>query len=113
MLVAEVLQGQGRDLRGFTWWGDASEFTTYLAPNSSQPDRIYTSYYCNHQPNRNLPCTVSSSSNPTMFAARSRHASGVQVALADGSAQFIAQNIDLNVWRALSTSEGGAPTGRE
>jgi prepilin-type N-terminal cleavage/methylation domain-containing protein len=110
LLVAEVLQGQMRDLRGFTWWGDASEFTTYLAPNSSQPDRIYTSYYCNNQPQRNLPCAASSGSNPTMFAARSRHPGGVQVALGDGSARYVRQNIDLNVWRALSTSQGGEST---
>lgn len=106
-LVAEVLQGQGSDLRGFTWWGDACEFTTYLAPNSSQPDRIYTAGYCNNQPLRNLPCDVSSTSSPTMFAARSRHPGGVQVAFGDGSARLIRQSIDLNVWRAFSTSQGG------
>ncbi len=56
ILVGEVLQGQGKDLRGFSWWGDASEFTAYLAPNSGSPDRIYTSSYCNNQPAQNLPC---------------------------------------------------------
>jgi prepilin-type N-terminal cleavage/methylation domain-containing protein len=110
MLVAEVVQGEERDLRGFSWWGDASSFTTYLAPNSLQPDRIYTSYYCNNKPEKNLPCAVSSGSNPTMFASRSRHPGGVQVALGDGSARFFRQNIDLNVWRALSTSQGGEST---
>jgi prepilin-type N-terminal cleavage/methylation domain-containing protein/prepilin-type processing-associated H-X9-DG protein len=107
ILVAEVLQGQGSDLRGFTWWGDASNFTTYLAPNSPLPDRIYTSFYCNNQPIRKLPCAVSSSTDPTMFAARSRHPGGVQVAMCDGSSRFVSQTISLAVWRAMSTAQGG------
>jgi hypothetical protein len=108
LMVAEVLQGEGSDLRGFIWWGDASGFTTYLAPNSPLPDLIYTASYCNNQPTRNLPCGVSGTL-PTMFASRSRHPGGVQVALCDASARFIAETIDLNVWRGLSTSQGGEP----
>ncbi|MBD3673001.1 MAG: DUF1559 domain-containing protein [Planctomycetaceae bacterium] len=107
LLMAEVLQGQGRDLRGFSWWGDASQFTTYLTPNSALPDRIYTSYYCNNDPILNLPCAASTSANPTMFASRSRHVGGVQTLLMDGSVRFISENIDLNTWRALSTPKGG------
>lgn len=106
MMVAEVLQGKGSDLRGFTWWGDAANMTAYLAPNSPLPDRIYTSGYCNNQPKMNLPCAVSSASDPAMFAARSRHPGGVQVAMCDGSARFISQTIDINTWRALSTAQG-------
>jgi len=106
LLMAEVLQGQGRDLRGFGWWGDASQFTTYLTPNSNLPDRIYTSYYCNNQPNSNLPCAASTSANPTMFGSRSRHVGGVQTVLMDGSVRFISENIDINTWRALSTPKG-------
>jgi len=107
MLVAEVLQGDGRDLRGFAWWGDASQFTTYLPPNSNLPDRIYSSYYCNNQPDQNLPCDVSTSTNPTMFAARSSHEGGIQTVLCDGATRFISENIDLEVWRGLSTAKGG------
>jgi hypothetical protein len=44
-----------------------------------------------------------------MFASRSRHPGGVQVTLCDASTRFISDSIDLNVWRALSTSEGGEP----
>ncbi len=106
MMVAEVLQGQGSDLRGFTWWGDACEFTTYLPPNSGLPDRIYTAGYCNNMPDQNLPCAVSDATNPTMFASRSRHPGGVQVVLCDGSTRFVADSIDLAVWRAASTTEG-------
>ena len=37
LLASEVVVGQGRDLRGFSWWGDAAGFETFLAPNSSFP----------------------------------------------------------------------------
>lgn len=104
--VAEVLQGQGSDLRGFSWWGDASQFTTYLMPNDPTPDRIYTAGYCNNQPSKNLPCAVSTATDPTMFASRSRHVGGVQLVMCDGSTKLISENIDLSVWRGLSTTQG-------
>jgi prepilin-type N-terminal cleavage/methylation domain-containing protein len=106
LLMAEVLQGEGSDLRGFSWWGDASQFSTYLTPNSNLPDRIYTAFYCNDQPGKNLPCAVATSTAPTMFAARSNHKGGVQVVLCDGSSRFISENIDLNTWRSLGTARG-------
>ena len=104
MLAAEVRQGQGRDLRGFTWWGDASGFETYLAPNSPLPDRIYSAYYCNDKPN--LPCAASSGSNPTMFASRSRHPGMVVVVNCDGAVQTVNDRINLAVWQAKSTTQG-------
>lgn len=111
MLVAEVIQGIDRDLRGFLWWGDASQFTAYLTPNSSAPDRIYTAYFCNNQPKQRLPCAVATTTNPTMFASRSHHVGGIQTTLVDGSTRFISDNIDLNTWRALSTSRGAEVIG--
>ena len=104
LLVSEVRQGQDRDLRGFTWWGDATGFTAYLAPNSPLPDRIYSTFYCNPVPG--MPCDASTADNPTMFASRSRHVGGVNSALGDGSVQFFSDSIDLLVWRSLSTAQG-------
>lgn len=108
LLFAEVIQGQGLDLRGFTWWGDASSFTTYLAPNDPSPDRIYTASYCQDTSVRreNPPCAVSTTTDPTMFAARSRHAGGVMAALTDGSVRMFSQNISLGLWRGLGTTRG-------
>jgi prepilin-type processing-associated H-X9-DG protein len=106
LMVGEVIIGQGTDLRGFSWWSDASQFTTYLGPNSPEPDRIYSATYCNTA-KPNPPCAVSTATYPTMFAARSRHPGGVQVALCDGSTDFFSETIDLRVWRALSTAQGG------
>ncbi len=105
LLMAEVLQGIGRDLRGFSWWGDASGFETYQAPNSPLPDVIYTTVYCNNQPQQNLPCVAPSTAQlPTMFASRSRHPAGVQIAACDGSAHFVTDAIDISIWRRASTT---------
>jgi len=54
---------------------------------------------------------------PTYFAAlpgavgaSSRHSSGVNVAIADCSLQFISNSIDLQVWRSLGTKASGDKT---
>ena len=49
--------------------------------------------------------------NMALVAARSLHVGGVHVGLCDGSVKFISENIDLNVWRALSTRAGGEVMG--
>jgi prepilin-type processing-associated H-X9-DG protein len=106
LLAAEVRQAAGSDLRGFSWWGDASNFTTYLGPNSPLPDVVYTTGYCVNGP-RNPPCTgTPTTSNPSMFASRSQHPNGVQVVMGDGSVKFVANTVDINVWRAASTANG-------
>jgi prepilin-type processing-associated H-X9-DG protein len=106
LLMAEVLQGEASDVRGLTWSGDAAGFTAYLAPNSPQPDRIDRAALCHHQPQKNLPCAAASESEPAMLAARSRHSGGVQVLFCDGSARLLSDDIALDAWRALSTSQG-------
>ncbi len=106
LMVSEVLQGQKSDLRGFTWWGDAAGFTAYEAPNTTVPDRIYTAGYCNNEPLQNLPCAVADGSNPSRFSSRSRHPAGVQSVLCDGAVRFTAETVDINVWRAMSTTRG-------
>jgi prepilin-type processing-associated H-X9-DG protein len=42
-------------------------------------------------------------------AARSNHPGGVNGLLADGSAGFYSDAIDLRVWQALATRAGGEP----
>jgi prepilin-type processing-associated H-X9-DG protein len=42
-----------------------------------------------------------------LATARSFHDGGVNVAMADGSARFVSSSIDVKVWRALGTRNGG------
>ncbi len=112
LLSAEVMVGQGADLRGFSWWGDAAGFETFLAPNSPLPDVMASIDYCNTQ-SPNPPCTVVSPSMTDTYAARSRHPGGVQVALGDGSVRWIKNSIQSQVWQAISTTHGNEAVGAD
>jgi len=105
LLASEVVVGQGRDLRGFSWWGDAAGFEAYLAPNSSFPDVLFSAYYCLDGP-PNPPCVGTTTALPDNYAARSRHPGGVHAAMADGSVHFIKDSVHIQTWRSLSTSRG-------
>jgi prepilin-type N-terminal cleavage/methylation domain-containing protein/prepilin-type processing-associated H-X9-DG protein len=106
-MLAEVIQGQGQDLRGFSWWGGASGFTTWNPPNANAPD-VVMGGICNVAATYNIPCTtISTNALPRMMAARSKHAGGVNTVFCDGHVSFVSNNIDINIWRALSTAKGG------
>ncbi|HUY92388.1 MAG TPA: DUF1559 domain-containing protein [Pirellulales bacterium] len=109
LMVSEMLQAVGSDLRGFSWWGGAAGFTTYLPPNSYLPDTPFQN--CVNRPELNLPCTSPTTAQPAMLASRSQHVGGVQSAMCDGSVQFINETINLYIWRALGTSHGGEANG--
>jgi prepilin-type N-terminal cleavage/methylation domain-containing protein/prepilin-type processing-associated H-X9-DG protein len=105
LLASETVQGQGNDLRGYTWWGSAAGFVTYMLPNDSGPD-VITGGSCD--PTRNPPCTTTSTaSRPRMMAARSRHSGGVNTVFCDGHVVFIPNSINATVWNALGSTRGG------
>ena len=107
MLASEVIQGRLNDLRGFTWWGGAAGYTAYIGPNSNEPD-VVTGGICLSNQAGNPPCTdVSTNSRPRMMGARSKHIQGLNVGFCDGSVIFISNTVNINVWRALSTTRGG------
>jgi hypothetical protein len=90
-------------------------FAATLTPNSSAPDQpIGPCPQDQGDPYYNLPCQSlggavwwTPSAAGAHAAARSRHIGGVSVAMGDGSIQFIINNIDISVWRALGTRAGG------
>lgn len=106
LLLAEVVVGQGADLRGFSWWGDAAGFETFLGPNSRSPDVLASLDYCSPA-SPNPPCVASGGALTDTYASRSRHPGGVDVAMADGAVRFVKDAVALPVWRALSTTRGG------
>jgi prepilin-type N-terminal cleavage/methylation domain-containing protein/prepilin-type processing-associated H-X9-DG protein len=106
LMVSETVQGSGTDLRGFSWWAPGAQFVGIYPPNTSIPDILTQN--CTHEPLRNLPCTTNGGSW-NVLSARSRHEGGVNAAMCDGSVRFVRQDIDISVWRALSTSEGAEP----
>jgi prepilin-type N-terminal cleavage/methylation domain-containing protein len=105
LLASETVQGRGNDLRGYTWWGSAAGFVTYMVPNSSEPD-VLTGGGCD--PSQNPPCTsISTTTRPRMMAARSHHVGGVNAVLCDGHVVFITDHINAAAWNALGSTHGG------
>jgi prepilin-type N-terminal cleavage/methylation domain-containing protein len=107
LMMAETIQGQPGDLRGFSWWRGGAVFQGYQGPNSPIPDCLYAGGQC--QPNHRLnpPCILATASTPTMMASRSRHPGGVNTVTCDGATRFISNNIAIGVWRAVCSSAGG------
>jgi prepilin-type N-terminal cleavage/methylation domain-containing protein/prepilin-type processing-associated H-X9-DG protein len=117
LMIADVIQGQGMDVRGYTWWGDAGGFVTSLLPNDPTGDYVNHTW-CNPKP-PNPPAQAASCGSFTTtngvqiraFAARSRHTGGVNAALCDGSVRFITNSINALTWQYLGTSQGGEVIG--
>ncbi len=110
LMASEVIQGRGGpgrwDLRGLAFWGYGAGFSTIISPNADLPDRMQsTSYFINEPPNP--PAALFDTDHPIMLGARSKHPGGVNVCYCDGSTHFVSDNVDVAVWRAMSTSRGG------
>ena len=109
MLVSECVvptSGTKSDLRAYSWWSYAASFSGFLTPNTTNPDWIQSASYCNYPYQQNPPCMLGQSSMD-MFAARSRHSGGVNVGFVDGSVKFVNNNVNPQVYMALSTTRGG------
>jgi prepilin-type N-terminal cleavage/methylation domain-containing protein len=113
LLVSEVVQGQGNDLRGrVVGYAGGAMFTALSIPNSNLPDVLASASYCDAQAPENPPCIGGSATatdppyNTRHNVSRSRHPGGVMSLLADGSARFVADSTELQVWRAMATTAG-------
>jgi prepilin-type N-terminal cleavage/methylation domain-containing protein len=92
--------------RGFMWVNGEYRCTLYnhyYGPNSSTPDCIGVKLIA--------PTPVKRHSAYGWRAARSWHPGGVCVARGDGSTKFVNEEIDLTLWRNLSTIAGSEITG--
>jgi prepilin-type N-terminal cleavage/methylation domain-containing protein/prepilin-type processing-associated H-X9-DG protein len=88
--------GTWSNMRGAKWinghYADAN-YNHHLLPNDRQWD-------CSN-----------ASHNPGQAAARSFHAGGVNVNLADGSVRFVTNGVAAQTWRSLATRAGGEVPG--
>jgi prepilin-type N-terminal cleavage/methylation domain-containing protein/prepilin-type processing-associated H-X9-DG protein len=90
-------------------------FTTTIGPNSTSPDRPIGPCPQNQGiTTYKAPCSslggnawFTQSAVGAYVGARSRHYGGVNVAMADGSVRFVADNVNLATWRGLGTRANG------
>jgi prepilin-type N-terminal cleavage/methylation domain-containing protein len=117
---AETVVASGIDfkLTGHTEWPDGrvhhAGITVTLTPNSNvRYSSGGTDYqhvdYNSWQEGRN-----GSAGSPTyaIITSRSFHTGMVNVLLFDGSSRAVSENIDLGIWRALGTRDGGEVIGQ-
>lgn len=115
MLFSEYLRGTApNEIRGAALVDEPASGMLYteLGPNSKLPDRIYPC--CNSHfsyPELNLPSIDGDGNFTDTAGARSRHVGGVQSLLGDGSVRFVSENINILVWRGLSTISGAEVLG--
>jgi len=114
MILGEVLKGisNDRDYRGVHWYDHAgtSQIFTRNPPNSSKADFLYASWCTKslNLPELNLPCRPGLADGSNNFASsRSRHPGGVHVGMADGSARFANEGVDLEVWQSMGSINQG------
>jgi prepilin-type N-terminal cleavage/methylation domain-containing protein/prepilin-type processing-associated H-X9-DG protein len=82
------------DIRGLSWmraqWSASWAYSAIYPPN----DQLHDRYECYN------------GSGANNYGARSQHPGGVSVCFVDGSTRFVSSNIDLTIWRWLSTIGG-------
>lgn len=105
-----IIPAPGSDLRGYTWWGPSTSFTTILPPNSRYPDAMGNGGCGANKPL--YPCNggytvAGASSREVYLSARSWHSGGVNATMCDGSVRFFKNSINLLTWMAASTTSGG------
>ncbi len=94
---------------------DGIPMARFLSPVELSGERwadgnvFYTRYQHVLTPNKNSCLLGGNEDNvgPVVVTATSRHPSGVNVLLGDGSVRFVKESIDLAAWRGLATIAGG------
>lgn len=115
LFASEVVQAHGYgDKRGMIWHSYYAGFMTYRTPNSSNSDILKFAQDCQSRLRGNPPCKAPPKvpdTVPITIGARSRHPGGVNTVMGDSSVRLVDDGIDIEVWRAMSTSQGGEAVG--
>ncbi len=120
MIASEVIcaEDSAFDFHGqiFNDEGPGPGFMTVTGPNSSTPDSCYcytgASGTSLNTTNRFIPCTGTPLSGDERYqAARSKHPGGVNTAMCDGAVRFVSDTVELEVWRAAGSTQGGETKG--
>jgi prepilin-type N-terminal cleavage/methylation domain-containing protein/prepilin-type processing-associated H-X9-DG protein len=97
------------DLRGryCNAWYMNNGFTTAQLPNTTLPDVVgYQGISTVRSPSQ-LVGNGTGTADAVGLYARSNHTGGVNALMGDGSVRFVSNSINLTVWQAMGTREGG------
>jgi len=97
------------------YYGDAllavgAGFNTYYTPNTVGPDYVYNQAFPDDIGRGKIKAVANNVNEWGMrqiHTARSYHPGGVNGSWVDGSVRFFSDDVDLDVWRAISTGNGG------
>jgi prepilin-type N-terminal cleavage/methylation domain-containing protein len=122
MVLSEVLGWRSsEDGRGAWLWNGmgGSSYTAFLPPNATPGDEPSTISHTYHDSVRACGAGTSdeelkfkckkftgADESTTYAAARSTHVGGVVVVFGDNHTTFVAETIDIEVWRAFATRDG-------
>lgn len=107
LLMSEALKAHSNEDND--WRGDFQNdhgnfrFQTITTPNTSAPDLIKSGWYRRVDD----PLMPAAPGTWQYYAARSRHAGGVNASYCDGSVHFISETIALNTWKEMGSMNGG------
>ena len=113
VLLSEVVVVQGGDLRGVTFQAEGSLYHHNNAPNSPTADILRVGVCVTKS---YAPCTELYTNIPdrrVTMASRSRHTSGVNTLLGDGSVRSVSNSINPQTWQAASSPNGGEVLGSD
>jgi type II secretory pathway pseudopilin PulG len=114
--LSETIQGVSpdgdwNDFRGLIWYGPYCFFNTNRTPNTTDADITSsfenTAYILQHPLMLMDTSTTNGEGNYMRMSARSWHVGGVNAGLADGSVRFIQNQINLDIWRGVGSTNGG------
>jgi prepilin-type N-terminal cleavage/methylation domain-containing protein/prepilin-type processing-associated H-X9-DG protein len=103
-MMSELISGIGCTIRGTHSYDEGPAYMHDRTPNSLEPDEAR---WCGKDDPLHAPCITISAQNQVLHTARSDHPGGVNLALCDGSVRFLSEVIDLAVWQAYATPDGG------
>jgi prepilin-type processing-associated H-X9-DG protein len=94
---------------------DGTSNTFLIGEDVPEHNHHSAAFYCNgdyascHAPLNYFPDPPTPDHWPTVMSFRSRHPSGANFCMADGSVTFISESIDLQLYHDLATKAGGEP----
>jgi prepilin-type N-terminal cleavage/methylation domain-containing protein/prepilin-type processing-associated H-X9-DG protein len=104
-LVSELITIDNNfDFRGVMHYPEGPFYHHNRTPNTADPDDMRTAF-CPTSPLQ-VPCRQAYggyNDRAMTLAARSNHAGGVNVAMADGSVHFVTDEVELAIWQAAGT----------